>query len=246
MRKTTELALEALARSFSVADLMVSVEQLVRADSLDEARALFGAYDFVPYPSSGPIEGWFRKDVEDGETLDPGTLLSDSTSLIELPRFLALRPAYLVLRGNVVGGLVHFSDLNNPLMKLPLYVLFEAVESELLPALNKVLEEGDLKAVLSRKRFGEVLKRRTRLQAERSELGWAQGMHCGELLALAKRRSIIELPDNEVHSLNDLRNKVTHADRLLIEANADVQNLDDVRGAFERLNDLLNKLPSAA
>lgn len=246
MRRITELALEALARSFSVADVMVSVEHLARADSLAEARPLFGSYDFVPYPSSGRIEGWFRKDLEDGEPLSAGVLLSDSTSLIELPRFLAHKPAYLVLRGNVVGGLVHFSDLNNPLMKLPLYVLFEAVESELLPSLNKVLEEADLKAVLNRNRFGEVLKRRTRLQAERSELGWAQGLHFGELLALAKRCSIIDLPDNEVLSLNELRNKVAHADRLLIEANADVQYLDNVRGAFERLNELLDKLPSAA
>jgi hypothetical protein len=246
MRKSTELALEALARSFSVADLMVSVDELTRAESLEEARESFRNYDFVPYPAAGPIEGWFRKDTEKREALHAGILLSDSTGLIELPRFLARRPAYMVLRGNVVGGLVHYSDLNNPLLKLPLYVLFEAVESELLPVLNKVLEEADLRAVLSRERLKYVLQRRAKLQAERADLGWAQGLYFAELLALGRRRGVIDVSEEEVVSLSDLRNRVAHADRLLIEATADIQYLNALHIAFERLSGLLDTLPSAA
>jgi hypothetical protein len=246
MRKSTELALEALARSFSVADLMVPVDQLERAHSLEEARTLFQFYDFVPYPTVGPVEGWFRKDTQERETLNAGILLSDSTGLLELPRFLARRPAYMVLRRNVVGGLVHYSDLNNPLLKLPLYVLFEAVESELLPVLNRVVDAADLRAVLSRERLKYVLQRRAKLQAERAELGWAQGLYFGELLALARRCGVIDIPEAEALSLSDLRNRVAHADRLLIEANTDIEHLDTLHGAFERLSVLLDVLPSAA
>jgi hypothetical protein len=246
MRKTTELALEALARNFSVADLMVPAEQLVRADALNEARGLFEAYDFVPYPSTGPIQGWFRKDHDDSEPLHPGVLLSDSASLIDLPRYLSAKPAYLVLCGDLVGGLIHFSDLNNPLMKLPLYVLFEAVESEILPVLNSVVVEEDLKTVLRRERYGEVLRRRGKLQAARAELGWAQGLHFSELLALANYCNLLALPEVELQTLSRLRNKVVHADRLLIEANADIQDLNAVRRAFDCLTELLEKLPSAA
>jgi hypothetical protein len=219
---------------------------LVRADSQKEAEAFFDEFDVVPYPGNGPIAGFFRRGDGGLTRLNSEIVISDSTAILELPQLFLRQPSLLVLRGQRIVGLVHFSDLNNPIVKLPLYVMFEAVESELIPALNRRASEADLKAVLGSQRLRKIRKSLLVLRSHRAEYGLAQGLYFSELLALAAQVGVVVMTKEELSLLTDVRNRIAHADTPLVRDLEDARSLLKAKEAFGDLERLLAVLPSAA
>lgn len=245
VRKSTERALEALARSFSAADIMTPEAALARADSVAEATLLLGDYDLVPFPKNGSVTGYFTHGVTDPCDLRPAIVISDSTTVLDLPEFFLAQPSLLVLRGQRIVGLVHFSDLNNPIVKLPLYVMFEAVESELVPELNRRATQADLEAVLRPERLRAIRARLAEARQHRADMGLAQGLLFSELLSLGMRVGILTITAADRDLLIGTRNRIAHADTPLVRNVEDVSALARAKEAFEDLGSMLEALPSA-
>lgn len=245
MRRSTERALEALARSFSAADIMTPEAALARADDVAEATSLLGDYDLVPFPKNGLVTGYFTQGVTDPCELRPTVVISDSTTVLDLPELFLTQPSLLVLRGQRIVGLVHFSDLNNPIVKLPLYVMFEAVESELIPELNRRATQAALETVLRPERLRAIRARLAEARRHRADMGLAQGLFFSELLSLGMHLGILTITPADRDLLVSTRNRIAHADTALVRTVEDVSALARAKEAFEDLGRMLEALPNA-
>ena len=80
--------LNQLSRAFSVQDILTEASRLKRADDLSNAKVLFHEFDIVPYPRKGPIEGFFKRESENLHNIEHRYILSEGTSLFDLPQLL--------------------------------------------------------------------------------------------------------------------------------------------------------------
>jgi hypothetical protein len=228
---------------------MVPTEQLIRADTVQQARAVFNRdedeYDVVPWPAKGAIRGYWERDSPLRRMLTSDAVLSDGTSLARLPGLLTERDHYFVLCDSDIGGFVHFSDLNNPLMKLPLFVLFEETERGLLKALSGITE-SDIRSTLGDWQAKRVARARAKAAKQRVDLGWTTTLSFSALLKVAGKAMIVCLPKEQVIELVDVRNRVAHAEVPLVRSKRDVELLVRAFEAFRSLNDSLTDLRAGA
>jgi hypothetical protein len=119
--------LNQLSRAFSVQDILTETEQLRRADTLGNAEPLFHEYDVVPYPRKGLIQGFFKRVSEQLHNIEPRHIVSEGTSLFDLPQLFCEGLFYFVIAGNRIVGYVHYSDLNKPVVKVPFFAMFQHV-----------------------------------------------------------------------------------------------------------------------
>ncbi len=204
---------------------MVPLAGLRRADKYDEARPLFAEFDTVPYPRNGAIRGYFEKATKVYRPLAAEIVLSDSTTLLELPRLLIRKKFFFILSANHVSGYVHFSDLNNTAVKLPFFALFESMESSMWQAINQMTDPEDVKTVLKKEQSEKILKERRRRAARDTDLGWTGLFSFSAMLSLARHHGFCELTTSEERLLSDLRNRLAHADKPLVAHYADVERL---------------------
>ena len=176
MSQPVEHVLHQLAATFTVRDVMVSTESLERADSLDEARqssAQHPEFNTIPLPKMGSITAYVQRDKTKPQVIRSADLISDGTSLLNVPRLLMQRDFFFVLSSNTIAGFVHFSDLNKSIVKLPLFVLFEALERHLWSLVSSRLIEDDLPKVLDAQRAETLMRRRAKVQAKDVDVGWS-------------------------------------------------------------------------
>jgi len=111
--------LRRLTTTFTVRDIMIPKENLVRADNLSEAQhklEINSDYDLIPIQLASEIKAFaHRSNPQKIKYIDLRELISDSTSLLELVDILEHRDFCFVLSGKNVSGYIHFSDLNNQL-----------------------------------------------------------------------------------------------------------------------------------
>lgn len=120
---------------------MLETDALTRASSRGTAQELLTQhpeFDIILLPATGIVTAYVRRDKPEVLTIGSADLMSDGTSLLELPQLLTKRDCFFVLSSNTIAGFVHFSDLNKSLMKIPFFVLFEAVERYLWPLVPPV------------------------------------------------------------------------------------------------------------
>lgn len=118
-----EDTLQRIARTFTVKDIIIPRELLVYAYDVQSARKKLKEnpdYDVIPIMQLGAIFAYFERDSDDLRTIVPNDLVSDNTSVLDLVDILSKRKFCFVLAANSITGYVHFSDLNNRLVKLPI------------------------------------------------------------------------------------------------------------------------------
>ncbi|MDP3110820.1 MAG: hypothetical protein Q8M71_01805 [Thermodesulfovibrionales bacterium] len=229
MKTSATLTFTRLDHIISVQDIMTQEKALKRADTIENATHLFKEYDVVPYPKAGKIRGFFRRKIEELIYLRPENLISDSTSLLDLPQLLEQDSFRFVISANEIAGYVHYSDLNEPPMKIPLFVLFQEMEKSLWDRIKGRITEDIIHEVF-KNQAKEYVKERNK--ARRSNVnvdtGWT-GVFClPAILSLAwhfKEFKKIELSDDKIKLLRTIRNKIAHADRNLINGHADIRQL---------------------
>jgi hypothetical protein len=141
-----------------------------------------------------------------------------------------------VLSSNRICGFVHFSDLNDELVKLPLFVLLAAVERRLWHKIRAGLTEEELRKALTPERFDQVFRRFEEAREENVDRDLEGLLFFGEILKLAKNRGLLpSVSSDDRGRLNDVRNRVAHHDRLLIEKHKDMRKLVKVRDLCRRL-----------
>ena len=223
-----ERVLAQLSKTFTVRDIMIDSDDLVRADNQSDAQQILAShpeFDIIPLPSTGPLMTYFRRDRSKINPIRFEDLISDGTSLVDLPDIMSERDFFFVLSSNVISGFIHFSDLNKGLMKLPLFVLFEAVERHIWPEVAAKLNNSDLPKVLDEKRV-EVLRHHIdRTRKKDVDVGWTGLLSFDEILRFAKFYSLVDLSNNDRALLANIRNRVAHTDRLLVAQRQDTQKL---------------------
>ncbi len=118
---------------------MIHTEDLTCASGEQDARAVSAEhpdFNIIPIKRGRQIAGYYERDTAETKPVTVHDLISDGTSILALVNILAERPFYFVLAYARIAGYVHFSDLNNHLVKLTLYTIIEALESRTLAAIG--------------------------------------------------------------------------------------------------------------
>jgi hypothetical protein len=131
------------------------------------------------------------------------------------------------LVGNEIGGYVHFSDLNNPLVKLAFYVIFEAFERHLLTAIHPVTQQ-EIQKTLGLERLNRIRNDMQKAQADCANLSLENFLYLPEILRIAVAKGKLSLYDNQIQSVRMFRNRVSHAGWLLVQKHGDVKTLIEV------------------
>jgi hypothetical protein len=234
-----EDTLAQLGAAFAVRDIMTRYEDLQLVEDEPEAARFFEEqenYDYTASPKSGPLTTYYKRDEPKGQPLRQEDLLSDGTGLLDLLDLLAVRDFFFVLSANRICGFVHFSDLNDELVKLPLFVLLAAVERRLWHRVREGLTEVELKRASEPERFERVLERLEEAKEHRADRDLEGLLYFGEILKLAKYRGLLpQVSSDDRGRLNDTRNRVAHHDRLLVEKHKDVRKLAKIRDLCREL-----------
>jgi hypothetical protein len=167
-------------------------------------------------------------------------LVSDATSILDIVDILADRPPVFVLVRNRIGGYVHFSHLNRPIVKLPFFVLLEAVERHFFDMLSGVITLQLIETVLGQQRRANLETRMRGQQASGSNLNWAALLSFKELLLCARELGALTYEVRDLDRLAKVRNLVCHGanEDLLVEQHSDVRRLVHAKSlCFKLLED---------
>jgi hypothetical protein len=229
--------LNRLSLIFSVQDIMTEANQLRRADNIKNAENLFYEFDIVPYPRKGNLEGFFKRDSKDLHNIEPRYLLSEGTSLLELPELFNNNLFYFIISGNRIVGYVHYSDLNKPIVKIPFFAMFQAVERKLWDKIKNQISEEILQNIFEPKQVEDFKKKKRRAEANNIDIGWVGVFSFPYILRLARYFGLIDLTSEDIKLLKEIRNKVSHSDYYLVGSQKDVKDLADACSMFLSLMD---------
>jgi len=227
-----EIIVNQLALAFTIKDIMIPESDLVRANEINEAQKLLETYlefDIIPLPLAGKIAGYYRRDTGDVISLTPADLISDGASLINLPDLLVERDFYFVLSSNKIKGFLHFSDLNNSMMKLPLFALYEALERHLWLKIENQIKEEDLSKILDPNRVMKINDNKNRMKKRDVDLGWSGLFSFDEIIRLAVFYNRANISEKDRQILANFRNRVAHTDKFLIAKHKDMRKLTRVK-----------------
>ncbi len=140
-----------------------------------------------------------------------------------------------VFCGNKIGGFIHFSDLNNELVKLPLYLLFQAVESNLILKLDDKINEELLIKNLGNERYQDIKKKMENLKKNNANLNWFSLLYFGEIIRIACALNIIKMKGNEIDVVAKVRNLISHSGEPLVKKHIDVKKIVDAKKICYRI-----------
>jgi len=224
--------LSSLSKTFTVRDVMVGEKRLVRGHDESEASQLLAKYpdfDVIPIPKSGDITSFLERGADAPKIVTTEDMVSDGTGVFDLVDVIAKRRHVFVLSRQSIAGYVHFSDLNNHLVKIPLFVLLESFESELATAIAPHLSENLLKEQLGESQFGRIKRIADRLRASRANLNWTTGLMFGNIIDLAMHLKLVRLTQADRDKVVSVRNNVDHATGALVESLNDVRDLSEAK-----------------
>lgn len=223
--------LNRLATIFNVEDIMIPLSEMVVAGNIEEAQEqqqLHPEFDIIPIVNNRKLEGYIHKFSNRYHHLATEDLISKGTSIFKLINILTKRDFSFVLSENIIVGYVHYSDLNNQLVKIPLYVLFEALESDIIQTIGDKIDEGVIKKVIPNKAENHI-KNIERRRKNNVDVSLANFLYLSEYLKIASYLGHYHLTDNEIIKINKYRNRVDHADHALIGKRTDIIEINEVR-----------------
>ncbi len=158
------------------------------------------------------------------------------TSVLELPELMRQKEYYFVLSESLVAGYIHFSDLNNSLVKLPYFILLEAIERHVWQAISSRLNEEDFPKVLSDDiRVQQLKQMHAKAAEEKTDMGWEGMLPFSEMLTFAVYYGVSRLTKNNIQLLSEVRNRVAHTDRPLVQTHSDMHKLVKIRELCQKL-----------
>lgn len=132
--------LKRLSQTFSVKDIMISKEKLIIAEDFDEAKKLvkkYPDYEIIPIEDkNNNLTGYLERGKDIITRIPNYKLISENTSIMDILAIIQQRKFCFVLVNNDILGFIHFSDLNNPIVKLPFFFLLNDIENILIKKLE--------------------------------------------------------------------------------------------------------------
>lgn len=225
--------LRRLARRFVARDLMVPREELVCAEDLREAEKKLEAYpkfDIIPIRQAQRIVWFLERGQAKHRTIQVQHVIGPETPILDLLDSLCNQTFVFVVEKHEVVGLVHFSDLNDPIVKLPYFVLLEGVERQVTDSIKNLVQEELLsKFIGASDRVAAIRDKMKRLKEKHAEREWVTVLYFREILDAARYFGKLRLKDSEIADLSDVRTRVDHAAaKDLVEEHSDVKRLKDV------------------
>lgn len=226
-----EETLQRLAHTFTVSDIMVPIEKLTYASS--EAKAgelleLIPDFDVIPIVRRGTLCAYLERGFDHSRDIRPYDIVCDATSILDLVDILEDRKFCFIMVSNRIAGYIHFSDLNNHLVKLPYFIILEAVERHLVEKIDTLITQDTLEKVLPEK-FEAIKERMRRQKNNRTELGWVSLLFFDEIVRCSCYFEMVQLEQEEINTISKTRNCVYHARRVLIGRHEDVKRLAKAR-----------------
>jgi hypothetical protein len=227
-----EQLLNRLALSFTVQDIMVRKEDLLCASNETSAQKelkVNPAFDVIPIERNSRICSYLERGAKSPKNINLKDIISDATSTLDLVDVLSNKKFCFVLSGNDLRGYVHFSDLNKQIVKLPLFVIFEALENYIIKEIRLLINENNLDKVLDSQRISNLKDKMRKLRKNRADLGWVNLLYFKERILFARYFEKIKLKVKEIDTMSSFRNLICHAGGPLVESHQSVSCLSDIK-----------------
>lgn len=220
-----------LAQTYTVSDIMVPMEKLTYASSEAKAREkleLKPDFDVIPIERGGTLCAYLERGSDHSRHILLPDIICDTTSILDLVDILEHRKYCFIMISNRIAGYIHFSDLNNHLVKLPYFIILEAVERHLLEKIFPLITEDTLEKMLPEK--FEAIKERMRHQKnEGAELDWVSLLFFDEIVRCSCYLEMVQLEQEEIDTISKARNCVYHARRVFVGSHKDIKRLAKAR-----------------
>ncbi|HET8626273.1 MAG TPA: hypothetical protein VFL91_02580 [Thermomicrobiales bacterium] len=220
--------LKRLAVTFNARDIMTPAETLTCALDEVDARGKLGDhpnFDRIPIWNGNELTGYLERGTDGVKLITTSDLVSDGTSVIELVDILQERSFCFVLRERRISGYIHFSDLNNSLVKLSFYIMLETLERHLTSEIASRVDEENLEEVLDKKRARELIGYLKKQRVNHADFNLFSVFQFRDVLQCACRSKVLRMSDEDLALLADIRNLTAHASRPFVERHDDVKRL---------------------
>lgn len=196
-------------------------EELDRAEKVAHERD----FDAVPIVKNGVIQQyWSRAEKRTLPITRRHRIPHDASVEEALPRLKDHLIQFVCYRAEIVG-LLDLSDLNKPLARLTwLRPLLECEQAILMATLNSGFTEDEISRALGHAAESTRRRRRKALQKD-LKLPLLCFAHFNDILNAGVKLGIVELSQEDVKKLSDLRNRSAHGARQLIENRSQGQEL---------------------
>jgi hypothetical protein len=226
--------LRRLANRFAARDIMKPAQDLVCAATEDEARRLLAenaCYDIIPIRDGHRLSSFLERDQQRPRVIQIQHVVGAGTPIPEVVDSLSDRRFVFVVGSREVIGLLHFSDLNDPVVKLPYFVLVEGVERRLADCLRDRVTNAVLADLIRDPvRLKALRNKMTKLRGDHADRDWVTLMYFREVLDAAVHFGTLSLTAVEIEDLSVTRTRVAHAAAdELVESHGDVRRLSRVR-----------------
>lgn len=246
-----------MKRSYTVRAIMTPLKSLTCWENGSEKKACVGEdgdlrYDVIPIVKESKIIGLMTKNEPFKlQPLEKDWLVTHDSPIPDLVDIFITtnKPAFLVLYGNEVIGIVSPADLN----KLPTRIYFYSLIGEVeLILSNLIRDETDITTdiILERLdeiRSGEILERLERLRIENVEIDVIHLLYFSDIIKIiAKTPSLRKKlgyhsekqAERGLKRINDLRNKTMHLVKPILEKMP--YDLDILQDQLHRVNRIIN------
>jgi len=227
-----EKTLESLAETFKASDIMVTVDRLVIAHNEESARRLFRSkrnLDMIPIKSGNSLESYMERNYHRSTRIVEADIIRENTKILDVVDVLQSRKFSFVGTPSKINGLVHFSDLNNHLVKLPFFVIFEAFEEHLANEIRSLVDASNLPSILGEERFSTIEKKMQSLRKTRADLDWISLLSFEGIARCASYFGKIAQTSEQIKRISIVRNRVAHAGEPFVRRHGDVRRLSEVR-----------------
>lgn len=226
--------LRRLAERFIAGDIMTPLERLETADDPEEAKQKLKRnpqYDVIPIRQGNRLVAFLERGTSKPRTIQIQHVVSGETSIMDLVDSLCDHPFTFVVGRRKVVGLVHISDLNDPIVKLPYFVLLEGLERQVVDSVRPLVTDDTLgKIKIDPKRVTFIRKKKARLEKNGADRDWVTLLYFREILEAAIHFDKLRLLGHQIEDLSAVRTRVSHAATdELVETKADVRQLSKVR-----------------
>ncbi len=235
---------EAIRDAFTVEYLMTPRERLQTASECPAPQS-DPCYDVIPRTVGERIVGlWVLREGEYvPEPLTEEWMLAHSTPIREVIRLFSepsTKPAYLVVNGARVDGIVSRADLNKVACRTYLFTLIGELEywlGKLIRHHFSGVPEEKVIELLSDKRQATLRSERQRLQNDGVDIGYIDILSFADIMNIVATDETLrerlgyrsrKQAEEDLNSLVHLRNGIAHPIR-------DLDFLSDMRGTSQRL-----------
>lgn len=247
--------------------VMTTSDRILAFDTEDEGlsafyRMKFENVDYAPVLKDGVLFGYVnRKDLDgsidttcgkSSRELTELTKISPQTILENVLKLLINEPVLFVVENDDLVGIITRADVNKRAFRTLFYIVITELESLLANLVETHLPCTEYLHLAGEERAKEVLYNYWRAKAGNVETQLEQYLSFSDifnLISRSKNRNVWQLLGyksrrqvERLGTLVDLRNRVMHSTRLILDTETDVRRLSqeytEICGLIERLKDI--------